>query len=191
MGQFISAIVKSVEEIAEDIVSLVTDVGKTAGQLSGIINGFTPPALLANANLGDGTLNDALKKAMDGAKNAAKQLFQTTYGSDTNPNIDNGVIQHYKENGDISTVINQMKQDFKNWGIPADSELLNSMAQTIMTEVKAKAGLAGSSHGVYSITTNQQLKWTVSYGLFAIGQDNQGLIYGFAAYFDSGWGAKK
>ncbi len=96
-------------------------------------------------------------------------------------------VQNYSDNGDVQTVIDQMKQDFLNWNIDADPKAIAMMAATIQKEVVSKAGLKGISYGTYNIDSNESINWAVGYGTFQVTPDNKGLVYAFSAMLGGGW----
>jgi hypothetical protein len=208
MGQFISAIVTSVDDICQTIAKTATNVGSTVTQLGTVAAGFTTstalfksPALKhvqslhLQASPAPSTANDAgdvpsaLKSAMAGAQSATEALFKTLYSSVTAGGSDKGVDQNFNANGDVSTVATLIKQDFDNWQIAADPTTMNDIANTIKNGATFQMGASGTQHGVHNINLNQRIVWTAAYGMFSIdaASNKNGLVYAFTAGFDSGF----
>ena len=189
MGNIVSAIGSDIDSVVESVGKLVTDVSAAVAQLTSIAEGFAPKGAdvyvvtLQDANDIDG----ALKNAMTGASSAASALFTSTWPSLTAAGVDNGVVQDYVAGGSVQCVVDQVTSDFTDWEIDADSKTAKEMANTIAQNVKAQMGTAGSAQGHYSINMNQQIDWTVAYGLFAIGSGKSGLVYAYTAAFSSGF----
>jgi hypothetical protein len=193
MGKFVSTITDGINSIAQDICSSVTDAGKTLEQLTQITQDFTPPILRRGqlkAALDSTDLPDALKNSITSAQSAAKTAFTAKFPSD-DPNCnDSGVVQGYQTGGDVSSVVKQITKIFNDNQIDADSKTIGQMASTIQTEVDAHMGLRGTATGSHAINMNQSLEWSVAYAIFAIDENTNGLVYGFAAAMTGGWKKK-
>lgn len=198
MGKIISDIGSDINSVVDSVGKLVTDVSSAVGQLTTIASGFsTPPAPEKNqllksteyvATLGDPEdINSALKSAMSAAQTKVSSVFSSTFSGVTAAGVDNGVVSDYVTGEGVSCVIKQMTQDFKNWQIDADNATIEGMANTIATQISAQIGIAGTSQGHHSINMNQQIDWAVAYGLFAMGNNQQGLVYAYTAALDSGF----
>ena len=202
MGQVISAIAGDITSVVEAIGKTVTDVGGAVGQLTGITAGLTaaaaPVALSAGARgyrltsslmfADPQDFNTALKATIASAKNAASGTFTKKWPTETANGVDAGVVAGFNNNGDLTNIITQIKNDFTIWALPLSDVQINQMAETLKVQVQAQTGLAGVSEGTFYLNPNQSLIWVVAYGLFQVNQTEQGLVYAFTAGFDSGWG---
>ena len=63
------------------------------------------------------------------------------------------------------SVVNQIKQDFKNWEIPVDTKVATQIAQTIVTDLVATGGQAILSDGKTASGPNVEIYWLVLAGL--------------------------
>lgn len=201
MGKVISTIGSDIDAVIGSVSTLVTDVTGAVGQLKSIAAGMAAPVAPSTANfksspyvvsLGDpNDINSALKDAMQGAKAKATAVFKTTWPDMEPAGADNGVITGYvTTSGDVTCAAAQMTNDFKNWEINADSATVQGMANTIATQVNAQIGMAGSAQGHHSLNMNQKINWVVAYGIFAMGNNQNGLVYAYTAALDSGFGSK-
>jgi len=142
-----------------------------------------------------------IKSTMKAALAKSQNVFASTYTGDTGIHSDNGLVNNYCGNGadaqpsdpTVEAAIVQLKQqlsqNFMNWQFPVNDDMLQNMAQTMVLEVFTKAGTGDTSVGTYSISNNQSIDWTLTYGLFSITESpsTQGLIYAFSAAFNSGF----
>ena len=205
MGQVISTIAGDITSVVEAIGKTVTDVGGAVGQLTGITSGLAAAAAPAPLALSAGArgyrltsslmfadpqdFNTALKATIAAAKNAASGTFTKRWPGESANGVDAGVVAGFNNNGDLTNIIKQIKNDFTIWALPLSDAQINQMAETLKIQVQAQTGLAGVSEGTFYLNPNQSLIWVVSYGLFQVNQTAQGLVYAFTAGFDSGWGA--
>ncbi len=142
-----------------------------------------------------------IKSTLKAALAKSQSVFTATYVGDTGVRSDNGLVQNYCGTGGgaepgqpaVDAAIAQLKaqlaQNFNNWQFPTDDTMMSSMAQTMVLEVFNKAGAGDSSVGTYSISTNQSIDWTLTYGLFSVSvsPSTQALVYAFSAAFNSGF----
>jgi len=197
MGQIISSISGDIDKVVESIGKVVSDVTVATKQLTDITSSFANNPKLEGLDSFKVTQSDpsdiktAIKTAMTAAQQKAHSFFTQRWSSIAPAGVDSGVVQDYVQGGNVQCVIDQMKIDFQDWEIDADSKARKIMARTIAEEIKAKMGVPGASHGIHSINMNQQINWTVTYGIFALGDDKQGLVYGFAAALDSDFSFKQ
>jgi len=187
MGQILSGVVMNLPSIATNIAGLVTNVGATAAQLSGIIAGFTPPELLSSLSTELPSTTEAITEqitqAMTSAEAAALKTFESKFPG-IEANSDKGVVDKFcgdLTKADLNEMIEFITLDFKNWQIPATNEQVSAMAETIATKINAQLGKGGTSYGTYRLNMNQKINWTVAYGEFVVNQDDNGLVYAFAA----------
>ncbi len=94
MGQFASIIVKGIDAVANDIASVVTDAGTTAGQLTDLAKQFTAPVLHRFVIFADPPpLTVAIKSAMSACQAAVAGFYKTQFGTDPGANVDNGCTE--------------------------------------------------------------------------------------------------
>lgn len=191
MGQILSGLVMNLPSIATNIAGLVTNVATTAGQLSNIITGFTAPELHSELPAGapatTEAITDQILMAMGRAETAALDLFGLKFPG-TEANSDKGVVDNFcgnLVNADLNEMIEFITLDFKNWQIVADDQQVSAMAKTIALKINAQMGKAGTAYGTYRLNMNQKINWTLAYGEFVVSQDDNGVVYAFAAAQES------
>lgn len=196
MGKIISAIGSDINTVASSIGDLVTDVSTAIQQLTHIAEGFNTPEelkpesskrtfVISYSDPSD--IDGAIKEAIKSAKSASQKLFEKTFPSISIAGTDAGVVQDYVQGGSFDCVIKQISNDFSNWEINVSSDVVNQISQTIAEQIQAQMGAGNSSAGHHHVNMNQVIDWTVSYGLFALGDNKQGLIYAYSAALDSGF----
>lgn len=212
MGQFVSALAKSLPEIINDVANLIQHSTTAIAQLQGITQGFSDDEHVNRAMLlggGEATAiflksrpivslasfdaaedsQSALKAALTACKSATAQKLKTVYPDVAPPANapDGGFITGYNVNGDLGTAVEQINNDLQIWNIPVLGNVVQSMAKTIQIQVKSTQASHGTSAGRTYINRNQSVCWAVGYGEFAVDNDQNGLVYGFTAALDSGW----
>ena len=202
MGKIISDIGSDIGHVVDSVSKLVTDVGAAVEQLDAITAKFVAPVdsasffpapdagpsfVVTRSDAED--INGALKEAMKAARKSALTAFKKQWPSVEPAGSDDGVVADYVAGGNAECAHKQMNQDFKNWEIDADPAATREMTSTLVSQISAQLGAAGNTQGHHSLNMNQQINWTLAYGLFTMGNDKQGLVYAYAAAMDSGFGS--
>lgn len=197
MGNIVSAINSDITTVVKTVTEGITDVGAAVTSLKGITSSFLLPASPPQSQAGFHTSNyivssnssddvdSALKETIQMVKKGVNDTFKNTFKGSTAAGTDYGIVQAYVLGGGVACVAKQIEMVFDNWGINADSQTAQTMAETIAEEITAKAGGPGVAHGHHTIDGAQRINWAVGYGIFATGRDKKGLVYAFTASFDT------
>lgn len=82
----------------------------------------------------------------------------------------------------VPCVIQQIQGDFSNWGLPlADNTVPTTITKQITQEISSQGGQAGFSSGTFQLTSSESIYWLVGYMTVAISQEENGILYAFAA----------
>jgi len=211
MGEVVSAVAEGLKAIVDDVSKLVTDVtatvnaiqtgidtfgGITAGNQALMLAG-NPELIRGLANVGvptytaavgDDRLQSSIKDYISAAEGAADKTFQAQFPGADQKGLDSGVVKGFSVGGsNMSTMKQQMSQDFLNWQVNCSGSAVDQMASTIKKQVDAKGGATAASHGRYSVNINYTICFAVAFGIFPVTTDAMGLVYGFSAGVDTGW----
>jgi hypothetical protein len=206
MGKIISAIGSTIDDVVSSVSGAIQDVTGTAAQLTALGAKFAVSAEAKKKAVLSGHSKGSAEPMFDGedigalikstllqAQKKSLSQFNTQFNSDGSitASSDDGLVQDYcgDQAAGVTAIVNQLSTDFVNWQIPSNNQALQNMASTIMQEIISKAGAGDTSYGQYSLTINQTLYWTVSYGLFdvTVQPTTQALIYAFTAGFGGGF----
>jgi hypothetical protein len=183
MGIVLSATSSSIKLVVDSIMEVVTDEKAAIADLNDLIQGLIPPNLeppLIYTNL-----LAACEAALDAAIFQAKYSFNAKY---INPAVslpvDIGAVLNYTAGGDLQPVIDQLRSDLLNWGLPVDG--VSTMAALVQAQVDNSIGMPGSTFGQAAVANSDPLCWTACYGIFRTGNNDAGIfqravIYGFTA----------
>jgi hypothetical protein len=204
MGKFVSAVESAFNDLVDDITKATTDVATTVSQIQSIAVGLvTPPPPPGGVTplvgyrvqrpivlFASDDIPTALNAAVSSAKGAVSKVFGTQYPNITAAGSDGGAVSPFDVNGDLSHVVAALNTDFTNWNLPLNNGMFNQMASTMRTEVyNTPGGKAGTSYGTNYLNANQKIDWVVAYGIFMVDakNDQNGLVWAFAAGLDDGW----
>jgi hypothetical protein len=99
-------------------------------------------------------------------------------------NVDNGYmgpIEADQPGVPPQCVIDQVTQDFSNWGLPTNTKTATVIAKTIAGELVYQGGVTNFTQGTLQVTSNESIVWMAGYGVFDIQQDQHGAVYCFGA----------
>ena len=115
--------------------------------------------------------------------NKVNKEWATQYPDTTKSGEDFGFFyptSHLSPGVTPPNAINQINQDFKNWGLPGTTSVATSIASTIVEELIAQGGLLGTQHGQTPVNSNETIVWLIGYAAVNIAQDVGGYLYVFA-----------
>lgn len=182
-AQIVEKTVTAVSAVS-DLVTITSQflaLGESHEQLShSFVGADDPQTVLAQ-----------LKSAMAAGLTACNNAFKGAFASVSPAGTDNGLVWNYTTNPDLANVVNQIAQNFSNWGITLSAAQVQDMANTMAQEVASKMGATGTSYGVFPIGMNSQIDWAIAYGTFPQNDDGaQALVYAFSAAQATVWGDK-
>lgn len=188
-----SGSVETFAQIVEKTVTAVNAVSDLATITSQFIalGGEKPLADPLVAAVDPQSVLTQLKSAMASGLSACNNAFKGAFPSVSPAGSDNGLVWNYTTNPDLNNVVNQIAQNFSNWGITLSAAQIQDMANTMAQEVGSKMGATSTSYGIFSLGMNSQIDWAIAYGTFTQNDDGaQALVYAFAAAEATNWGEK-
>lgn len=188
-----SGSVETFAQIVEKTVTAVNAVSDLATITSQFIalGGEKPLADPLVATVDPQSVLTQLKSAMASGLSACNNAFKGAFPSVSPAGSDNGLVWNYTTNPDLNNVVNQIAQNFSNWGITLSAAQIQDMANTMAQEVASKMGATSTSYGIFSLGMNSQIDWAIAYGTFPQNDDGaQALVYAFAAAEATNWGEK-
>lgn len=200
MGAVTSAIVGGIDGIAAGITSVAADVGAVGKALTGLAASFakTPAshgaitifALGPHKNhkgifLGDDPVTNGLAQCQTAAKARVLSNWKIDFPGSSLPQSDFGSVADFTPGGNMTSMINQLTNDFSVWGISLNSTQIQQIANSIVSNVVSTGGQASDLHFVTYISLNQAVNIELTYGTYVFQDNNHAnhtyLVYAFAA----------
>jgi hypothetical protein len=130
-------------------------------------------------------ITQAAQQLMQHMQSQLPTKFQGVFGVPLPAqNQDNGYvgpIEDLQPGDSPPCVVDQVKMDFSNWGLPITTDIATRIASTMTRELSVQGGAAGFQQGTLQVTSNENIIWMVGYGAFTITQNELGAVYVFGA----------
>lgn len=82
----------------------------------------------------------------------------------------------------VPCVVQQIQGDFSAWGLPLDGDTVPStITEQVTQHISSQGGQAGFTSGTFQLTSSESLYWAAGYATVAISQNENGVLYVFAA----------